>query len=65
MHVAHLQADTQAEAEYQRNEEALHRGGAMLNSYRTLKGRELLVLTDLGNSLTTLLLPEEEQSGDG
>jgi hypothetical protein len=45
--------------DYQNNEEARHRGGVIMNRYRTLKGKELLVITEPDASRTVLRLPEE------
>jgi hypothetical protein len=48
-----------SDEDHQRNVEARNRGGALVNSYRTLKGRELLIMTDVEQGQTTILLPTE------
>ena len=48
-----------SEEDRRHNLEAAAQGEPLVTTFRTLKGRDLLVVTDKERSLTTILLPEE------
>ncbi len=58
LHLSGVWGDVDEET-CRRNDEATEHGGPILSAYRTLKGRELLVVTDAAHAVTTILLAAE------
>jgi hypothetical protein len=57
MHLAGICSDEDC----RHNKEAAAHSESLVTSYRTLKGNELLVITDSGRAMTTILLAEERR----
>ena len=55
MHLAGICSDE----DRRRNFAAAEHGDPLVTSFRTLKGRDLMVVTDKERSMTTILVPEE------
>jgi hypothetical protein len=51
-----------SEEDRRHNREGATQLEPLVTAYRTLKGRDLLVITDKGRSLTTILVPEERSA---
>ena len=45
--------------DWQANDEAVEHGDRLLSAYRTSLDERLWVITDAGNAVTTILLPDE------
>jgi hypothetical protein len=60
LHLAGIWGEVDEET-CRRNAEAVEQGGPILSAYRTLRGRELLVITDAAHALTTIVLAPEHR----
>ena len=45
--------------DWQQNDEAVEHGDRLLSAYRTSLGERIWIITDAGNAVTTILLPDE------